>query len=83
MRIDMDEPKTFRQTHFDAISRGESIYITLAEETGNNPVVAIKALSTILSASWRNREQFLADLGNNDHLALMEARSHFGLPPLE
>ena len=79
----MDGPKTFRQTNFDAISRGESIYITLAEETGNNPVAAIKALPTILSASWRNREQFLADLGNNDHLALMEARSHFGLPPLE
>ncbi|MDA8408636.1 MAG: hypothetical protein M0T73_17480 [Deltaproteobacteria bacterium] len=46
----MDEPKTFRKTNFDAISRGESIYIILAEKTGNNPVAAIKALSTILSA---------------------------------
>ena len=42
----MDEPKTFRKTNFDAISRGESIYITLAEKTGNNPVAAIKALSS-------------------------------------
>jgi hypothetical protein len=79
----MDEPKTFRETNFDAISRGELIYIALAEEAGINPVAAIKALSTILSASWRSREQFLTDLGNNDHLALIEARSHFGLPPLE
>jgi hypothetical protein len=79
----MDEPKTFRETNFDAISRGELIYIALAEENGINPVAATKALSTILSASWRNREQFLADLGNNDHLALMEARGHLGLPPLE
>ncbi len=79
----MDEPKTFWETNFDVISQGELIYIALAEETGNDPVAAIKALPTILSASWRNREEFFADLGNNDHLTLIEARRHFGLPPVE
>ena len=75
--------ESLKKANFEAIENGEIIYITLAEETGNNPVAAVKALSTILSPSWRNRKQFLADLGNNNHLALMEARSHFGLPPLE
>jgi hypothetical protein len=79
----MDERKTNWVAHLDAISQGESIYIALAEEAGIDPVAAIKALPTILSASWRNREEFFAGLGNNDPLALIEARSHFGLPPVE
>jgi hypothetical protein len=79
----MDERKTYWEAHLDAISQGESIYIALAGEAGIDPVAAMKALRTILSVSWRNREEFFADLGNNDPLTLIEARSHFGLPPVE
>jgi hypothetical protein len=68
----MDERKTQWEAHLDAISQGESIYIALAEEAGIDPVAAMKALPTILSASWRNREEFFADLGNNDYNKLFE-----------
>jgi hypothetical protein len=72
--IDMDELKSFRQTHLVAISRGESIsYLELAKQAGMEP----------LGAPWNEPGYFLVALGKGDVMAMIEARSHFDLPPME
>jgi hypothetical protein len=81
--IDMDERRTLRDDQLGYTSHGASIYITLAGEAGINPVEAIKAMPSMLSAAWIDAEHFLAALGKNDIRALISARSHFGLPPVE
>jgi hypothetical protein len=79
----MDELESFVETHLVAIRRGESIYIDLAKEAGIKPQDALNAMCSKLSAPWNEREYFLAALGKDDISALLEARGHFGLPPLE
>jgi hypothetical protein len=81
--IDMDELKSFRETHLVAISRGESIYIDLAKEAGIEPLDALNSMRSRLSAAWTEPEYFLAALGKDDISAIQEARSLFGLPPVE
>lgn len=78
----MDQLKSFRETHLDAISRGESIYIEMAQKAGIEHLAALNAMSSMLSAPWNEPECFLAALGKDDIPAIIEARSHFGLPPL-
>lgn len=79
----MDEPRTFRDDYLGSIAKGESVYITLAEEAGVNPVGALADLPTTVSSHWHDQEHFLAYLGNEDAEAILEARGHFGLPPVE
>ncbi|MFA6221921.1 MAG: hypothetical protein WC647_06370 [Desulfomonilaceae bacterium] len=79
----MDELESFVETHFVAISRGESIYIDLAEKAGIMPLDALDSMPSLLSSSWTEPEYFLAALGKDDISAIQEARSHFGLPPVE
>lgn len=79
----MNELKEFKDTYIDSINRGENTYINLCEKAGIGPVECIKNLPTRLSAQWRDRKHFLASLGDEDAGAKTEARSHFGLPPLE
>ena len=83
MVIDMDELKSFRETHLVAISRGESIYIKLAKEAGIEPLDALNSMRSMLSDPWNEPEYFLAALGKDDILAIIEARRHLHLPPLE
>ena len=77
----MDELRTFRDDYLGSIAKGESVYITLAEEAGVNPVSALAALPAMVSSHWHDQEHFLAYLGNEDAEAILEARGHFGLPP--
>jgi hypothetical protein len=79
----METLTSFKEANADAISNGKSIYISLAEEVGILPMEALKWLPSLLSSPWVEPNHFLADLGKDDILALIEARSHFGLPPLE
>jgi len=81
--IDMDELKKFRDNHLGSISRGENTYIALAEQAGVDPVESLQSLPSIVSSQWHDPEHFLAYLGNDDTEAILEARGHFGLPPLE
>jgi hypothetical protein len=67
----------------DAISHGKTIYCLLAEGTGIDPATALISLPSRLTATWRDPAHFLAELGNDIALAIIEARSHFGLSPLE
>jgi hypothetical protein len=79
----MDELRSFRETHFVAIRRGESIYIDLAEEAGIKPLEALESMPSLLSSPWTEPDYFLAALGKDDISAIIEARRHFGLPPVE
>ena len=79
----MDKLKTFRKAHMNAIIKGETIYADLAKGCGIDPVAALNAMPSMLSSSWVESEHFLSDLGNNDALAIIEARSHFELPLME
>jgi hypothetical protein len=40
-------------------------------------------LPSLLTPPWTDIDHFLADLGNDNVLAIIEARRHFHLPPLE
>ena len=75
--------KAFRETHLNEISRGESIYIGMAKDAGIEPLKALNSLTSKLGSPWDEPEYFLADLGKDDILAIIEARKHFHLPPLE
>jgi hypothetical protein len=81
--IDMDKLKEFRDDYLGSIAKGESVYIALAEEAGVNPVAALSDLPTTVSSNWHDQEHFLAYLGNDDAEAILEARGHFSLPPVE
>ena len=47
------------------------------------PLDALNSMRSILSAPWNEPEYFLATLGKDDVLAMVEARRRFHLPPLE
>lgn len=61
---------------------GESIYIDMAERCGVVPIHALANIESMLSSDFNHTEDFLESLGANDELAIIEARSHFGLAPL-
>ncbi len=81
--IEMDNLKAFREANINRITAGEGIYIDMAVAAGVDPITALNAMSAMLSAQWLEPEHFLADLGREDPHAIIEALSHFGLPPLE
>jgi hypothetical protein len=55
----------------------------MAKEAGIDPVEALNSLISKLCRPWDEPEDFFYDLGNDDILAIIEARRHFHLPPLE
>jgi hypothetical protein len=55
----------------------------MAKEARIDPVEALNSLISKLCRPWDEPEDFFSDLGNDDILAIIAARSHFGLPPLE
>lgn len=64
-------------------NHGETLYIELAEQCGVLPIKALARLdSMLLESDFDCVEDFLEALGNGDPLAMIEARSHFGLAPL-
>jgi hypothetical protein len=65
------------------IDAGESYYIELAKSEGINPITALNNMVVMLDWQWSDPGEFLADLGSGKVEAIVEARSHFGLPPLE
>lgn len=67
----------------DVINRGKHIYLTLAETSGVPPSIAMEKLASCVSSPWKDINHFLSDLGSDDPLAVIEARSHFNLPPIE
>ena len=67
----------------EAISNGKEIYTLMAKEARIDPVEALNSLISKLCRPWDEPEDFFSDLGNDDILAIIAARSHFGLPPLE
>jgi AAA+ ATPase superfamily predicted ATPase len=58
-------------------------YIELAKEASIEPLDALNSMRSMLSDPWNEPEYFLAALGKDDILAIIEARRHFHLPPLE
>lgn len=81
--IKMENLKAFREANINRISAGEGIYIDMAVAAGVDPMTALKTMRDMLSAPWFEPEHFLADLGRDDPHAIIEALSHFGLPPRE
>lgn len=65
------------------IDAGESYYIELAKSEDINPITALNNMVIMLDWMWSDPGEFLADLGSGKEDAIVEARSHFGLPPLE
>ncbi len=83
MRTNMKTLKAFQKAHREAILRGESIYADMAGKYGIPAPDALNAISSMLSSTWIEVEHFLADLGKDDPLAIIEARSHFNLDEME
>ena len=81
--IKMENLKAFREANINRISAGEGIYIDMAVAAGVDPMAALNTMRDMLSAPWLEPEHFLADLGRDDPHAIIEALSHFGLPPWE
>ena len=63
--------------------RGIAFYQDLATQCGINPQDALSNLTSMLSSRWDDDEHFLMCLGQDDELAIIEARQHFNLPPFE
>lgn len=66
-----------------AIDRGREIYTSLAERTGIPIDDAFLNLPGMLGSPFSDPDEFLAALGGDDVAAIIEARSHFDIPPFE
>ena len=74
---------SLKKANAETISKGKEIYTLMAKETGIDPVEALNSLTSKLCRPWDEPDDFFCDLGNNDILAIIEARKYLHLPPLE
>ncbi len=79
----METLKAFLEAKSNSIKHGKTIYGLLAKGCGIDAVAALEAMPSNLSWSWTDVDHFLAGLGNDDILAIIEARKYLHLPPLE
>ncbi len=79
----MDTLKAIIEANPETISKGKEIYTLMAKEAGIDPVEALNSLTSKLCRPWDEPDKFFYDLGNDDILAIIEARKHSHLPPLE
>lgn len=66
-----------------SIEKGREIYGSLAERTGIPIDDAFLNMPGMLGSPFSDPDEFLAALGVDDVAAVIEARSHFGLPLFE
>ena len=71
--------KSLRKGNPEAISKGKEIYTLMAKEAGIDPVEALNSLTSKLCRPWDEPDDFFYDLGNDDILAVIEARKHFSV----
>jgi hypothetical protein len=66
----------------EQLEAGALLYRQIATESGFPPKVNPFAnIASMLSADFEDVDDFLARLADGDLIAIIEARSHFGLPP--
>jgi hypothetical protein len=84
LRIDeIYKDVSIKKANPQAISKGKEIYTLMAKEASIDPAEALNSLISKLCRPWDEPDDFFYDLGNDDILAIIEARRHFHLPPLE
>ena len=84
MRInEIYKGESLKKANSETIKHGETIYCLLAQGSGVDAGEALETLPSLLTPPWTDIDHSLADLGNDDILAIIEARKHFHLPPLE
>ena len=74
---------SLKKANPETISKGKEIYTLMAKEAGVDPAQALNLLTSKLCRPWDEPDDFFSDLGNDDILAIIEARKYFHLPPLE
>ena len=75
--------KSLKKANTETLGQGKETYTLMAKEAGIDPVEALNSLTSKLCRPWDEPDDFFYDLGNDDILAIIEARKYLHLPPLE